>query len=539
MTDPSGKIIDFPIKSSFRNGLSPMEYFISTHGARKGLADTALRTSDSGYLTRRLIDVAQDVMVTEEDCGTTSGVWISRDDESSYLPSFGERIIGYCAAVDIVHPDTGEIIVARNEEINEQKIASIIEANITKVCVRSPLTCHARVGICQQCYGRDLGRRQKVRLGTAVGIVAAQSIGEPGTQLTLRTLHTGGVVGTDITTGLPRVAELLEARIPKGRAVITEVGGTATIDEVEDGVLVRVTSSEVYRKEHVLPAGAVALVENGQLVDVGSLLYKLPDSQATDDESKGMELTASQTNNMMADIAGEVVIEGDIIYLQNVETYQKEYFVPHGIKLLVKHNDVVEPGQQITEGVLAPHDILQVVGKEAVQKYLVDEVQKVYRSQGVNIHDKHIAVIVRQMLQKVMITNSGDTKLLPGELTDQFNYEDINTGVIAEGGDPATAQAVLLGISRASLSKESWLASASFQETGRVLVDAATKGKTTKLLGLKENVILGRLIPSRILTDEDLAEITPELEAENTTDEMSQITATITEDSTAEQVQEM
>ena len=503
MTNPSGKIIDFPIKSSFRDGLSPMEYFISTHGARKGLADTALRTSESGYLTRRLVDVAQDVMITEEDCGTHVGIWISRDDEASYLPSFEERINGYLVAADIIAPDTGEIIVSRDEELDEKSIKLLIDAGITRVCIRSPLTCQTRFGICQRCYGREFSSRKIVKLRAAVGIIAAQRIGEPGTQLTLRTFHTGGVVGTDITTGLPRVAELLEARMPKGKAIISEVSGIATVDEVEEGSVVKVTSSETYKEEYALPPGMEAVVKEGQMVDVGTVLFR----PISTDEKAEKQLSVMDDTTILARVTGEVSFERNSLFIEYKEMDDREYYVPQGMHLIIKSGDVVEVGQKITEGVIAPQDVLQIEGKEAVQTYLVDEVQRVYRSQGVSIHDKHIAVIVRQMLRKVAVIGSGDTKLLPGELVDRFNYEDVNAGVIAEGGEPASAHAILQGISRASLSKDSWLASASFQETGRVLVDAATKGQTTKLLGLKENVILGKLIPTRVLTDEDLAEI--------------------------------
>ena len=503
MTNPSGKIIDFPIKSSFRDGLSPMEYFISTHGARKGLADTALRTSESGYLTRRLVDVAQDVMVTEEDCGTHDGIWISRDDEASYLPPFEERIDGYLVAADIIASDTGEIIVSRNEELNKKRIKLIVDAGITRVCIRSPLTCQTRFGICQCCYGREFSSRKIIKLRAAVGIIAAQSIGEPGTQLTLRTFHTGGVVGTDITTGLPRVAELLEARIPKGKAVISEASGIVTVEEVEEGAVVKITSSETYKEEYALPPEMEVEVKEGQMVDSGTVLFR----PISTDGKVEKQLSVTDENNVLARVTGEISFEGNSLFIKYKETDDKEYYVPQGMHLIVKSGDVVKAGQKITEGIIAPHDVLQIEGKDAVQIYLVDEVQRVYRSQGVSIHDKHIAVIVRQMLRKVAIINSGDTRLLPGELVARFNYEDINNGIIAEGGEPASAQAVLQGISRASLSKDSWLAAASFQETGRVLVDAATKGQTTKLLGLKENVILGKLIPTRVLTDEDLAEI--------------------------------
>ncbi len=503
MTNPSGKIIDFPIKSSFRDGLSPMEYFISTHGARKGLADTALRTSESGYLTRRLVDVAQDVMVTEEDCGTHDGIWISRDDEASYLPPFEERIDGYLVAADIIASDTGEIIVSRDEELNKKSIKLIVDAGITRVCIRSPLTCQTRFGICQRCYGREFSSRKIIKLRAAVGIIAAQSIGEPGTQLTLRTFHTGGVVGTDITTGLPRVAELLEARMPKGKAVISEASGIVTVEEVEEGAVVKITSSETYKEEYALPPEMELVVKEGQMVDSGTVLFR----PISTDEKVEKQLSVTDENNVLARVTGEISFEGNSLFIKYKEMDDKEYYVPRGMHLIVKSGDVVETGQKITEGIIAPHDVLQIEGKDAVQTYLVDEVQRVYRSQGVSIHDKHIAVIVRQMLRKVAVISSGDTRLLPGELVDRFNYEDINTGVIAEGGEPASAQAVLQGISRASLSKDSWLAAASFQETGRVLVDAATKGQTTKLLGLKENVILGKLIPARVLADEDLAEI--------------------------------
>jgi DNA-directed RNA polymerase subunit beta' len=508
MTDPSGKIIDFPIRSSFRDGLSPMEYFISTHGARKGLADTALRTSDSGYLTRRLADVAQDVILTEEDCGTTEGVWISGDSKGGSLPALGERIIGYLAAGELADPRTGEVIASRNEEIDEEKVERIINAGINQVYVRSPISCHARFGVCQHCYGRDLARRQLVNLGTAVGIIAAQSIGEPGTQLTLRTFHTGGVVGTDITTGLPRVEELFEARTPKGKAIISEIDGTVEVLNTDGGNVVKVTSSESYLDEYELPPGAKTLVSDGQYVNVGSILLH----PAFSSEKPEEQLPATtEEQPIVARIAGRVIIEDGHLYIKYEGGDEREYTIPHGARLLVKSKDMVKAGEQLTEGVINPHDILHIVGKEAAQQYLLDEIQKVYRSQGVSIHDKHIAVIVRQMLRKVEVISSGDTELLPGELTDRFDYEEINARVLAEGGEPATAQAVLLGITRASLGKDSWLASASFQETSSVLTDAVIRGKIDKLRGLKENIILGRLIPARVLTDEETEPSSPQL----------------------------
>ena len=503
MTDPSGKIMDFPIRSSFRDGLSPMEYFISTHGARKGLADTALRTSDSGYLTRRLIDVAQNVIVAERDCGTTEGVWISGEDRGGSLPSLGERIIGYLAASQIVDPATGKVIVDRDEEIDEERVKRIIKAGINQVYVRSPLSCRSRFGVCQCCYGRDLSRGRLVNPRTAVGIIAAQSIGEPGTQLTLRTFHTGGVVGTDITSGLPRVEELFEARIPKASAIISEIDGNVEVIDTDEGNKVRITSSEFCLDEYELSPGMKAAVDDGQLVDVGTiLLHPVPPSEET--EERDMQLPAiAEQRPIVARVAGEVVIEDGRFYIKYEEREEREYIVPHGTRLLVKTGSKVKAGEQLAEGIIDPHDILQIIGKEAVQRHLIDEIQKVYRSQGVNIHDKHIAIIACQMLRKVGIISSGDTEFLPGEMIDRFDYEEVNAKVLAEGGEPATAQAVLLGITRASLSKDSWLAAASFQETGRVLTDAATKGKVDKLRGLKENVILGKLIPARVLDESE------------------------------------
>jgi DNA-directed RNA polymerase subunit beta' len=498
MTDPSGRIIDFPIKSSLRDGLTPMEYFISTHGARKGLADTALRTSDSGYLTRRLVDIAQDVIVTETDCGTTEGVWISRETTDGSLPPFENRITGYLAASKIVDPKTNEVIVDRNEEIDEDKVQRIMGTGITRVHVRSPLTCRSRFGVCQNCYGRDLGKKQLVKTGTAVGVIAAQSIGEPGTQLTLRTFHTGGVVGVDITTGLPRVEELFEARTPDGSAVISEIDGTVEVTHTDGTSIVKIISSDFYSDEYPMLPGAELAVTDGQSVDAGSILFSLP-------EKTGKKLPAvrrgeaGQSQSIAARVAGQVVIEGDRVYVRYEEREEREYSVPRGTYLLVQSGENVKAGDRLTRGPIDPHDILRIMGKDAVQQYLIDEIQKVYRTQGVTIHDKHIAVIVRQMLSNVRIISSGDTKLLPGELVGRFDYEDINAKVLAEGGEPATAQAAFLGITRASLSKDSWLAAASFQETGRVLVDAAIKGKVDGLRGLKENVILGKLIPSRVL----------------------------------------
>ncbi len=504
MTDPSGKIVEFPIKSSLREGHSVLEYFISTHGARKGLADTALRTSESGYLTRRLIDVAQDVIVFEEDCETPDGVWISEPEEKGVLPSLTERIIGRMAASQVVHTDTGEIIMERNEAIDESAAEKIIAAGITKVHIRSPLTCRSKRGACQMCYGRDLARGKTVALKTAIGIIAAQSIGEPGTQLTLRTFHTGGVVGLDITSGLPRVEELFEARVPKWQALIAEIGGIADVVIDDDGRRIKIISSETYRDEYPLPTGWKAAVENNQWVDIGTVLATKPE------KAKGKakpDAVAPETPTMVARIAGEVTVKGKKLSISYEEKEVREYPIPGTSSIRVKSGEEVKAGQRLTDGSINPRDILRILGREAVQRHLVDEVQRVYRSQGVTINDKHIEVITRQMLTKVRIDSAGDTDMVPEELVVRHIYEEINARVLAEGGEPATAHTVLLGITRASLSTESWLSAASFQETTRVLTDAAVNGKVDKLIGLKENVIIGKLIPAHYETVEEIPEL--------------------------------
>ncbi len=511
MTDPAGKIIEFPIKSSLREGHSVLEYFISTHGARKGLADTALRTSDSGYLTRRLIDVAQDVITTEDDCGTTEGVWISEPKEKGILPPLAERILGRMAASDIVDPKTGEIIVPLNEEIDEKKVEQIVAAGLTSVHIRSPLTCQSRRRTCRACYGRDLARGKLVEPDVAVGIIAAESIGEPGTQLTLRTFHTGGVVGLDITSGLPRIEELFEARTPRGQAIISEIDGTAEIVQSEEGRKIKIVSAEVYRDEYALPAGWKVMIKNGQWVDIGTVLAAPAPAKGAKGKAAA---TTEEAQPILARFAGEVSLKKKQMVISYTEKEEREYPVPSTASIWVQSGDQAKAGKQLTDGSINPHDILRILGKEAVQQYLVDEVQKVYRSQGVNINDKHIEVIVHQMLTKVRIDSAGDTDLVPDELIDKYTYEDTNAKVLAEGGEPATAHTVLLGITRASLSTDSWLAAASFQETTRILTEAAANGRIDRLVGLKENVIIGKLIPARYLKEEQEAALLPSEEDE-------------------------
>jgi DNA-directed RNA polymerase subunit beta' len=497
MSDPRGRIIERPIRSSFREGLSVLEYFISTHGARKGLADTALRTADSGYLTRRMIDVAQDISLLEEECGTEQGIWIhdyAQQPDKQFLGSLEERILGRVAAAPVADPTTGEILCDRNQEINEERARKIAEAKIPQVYVRSPMTCEAKRGLCIPCYGRSLGRGRPSQMGEAVGIIAAQSIGEPGTQLTMRTFHTGGIAGVDITSGLPRVEELFEARAPKGQAVLSEVDGVVEVKEEEFGWRVIVANVEVYQDEYPLPAGYEVLVKNGEQVEVGQVLAQ-PSSALAKREEK------AAPPPLVARLGGKVEMSPRSRQLRVSYEVREEgkYEVSDPSRLAegIKTGAIVKAGDALSEGHKNPQDILRIQGRDAVQQYLVEEVQKVYRSQGVTINDKHIEIIIRQMLRRVRIDNPGDTDFLPGQLVDRAEYENQNAKILAEGGEPATAQQVLLGITRASLQTESFLAAASFQETTRVLTEAALEGREDPLLGLKENVIIGRLIPAR------------------------------------------
>ena len=428
MANPSGKIIELPIKSNFKEGLTVLEFFISTHGTRKGLADTALRTADSGYLTRRLVDVSQDVIVRDDDCFATAGervkgMWVTAvKNGNEVIEPLEDRIRGRFAVEDIVDPFTGEVIVKGNEEITFEKARRIVDCGMERVQIRTVLTCRADHGVCRKCYGANMATAKTVSVGEAVGIVAAQAIGEPGTQLTMRTFHTGGVAGDDITQGLPRVEELFEARKPKGLAIITEIAGTVAMNDNKK------------RREVVVTA---------------------PDGSET-----------------------------------------KSYLIPYGSRLKVSEGQVVEAGDELTEGSINPHDILKIKGIKGVQAYLLKEVQTVYRLQGVEISDKHIEVIIRQMLRKVKVEDSGDTQMLAGSLVDIFQFERENDEIVRAGGRPAVAKRVLLGITKASLATESVLSAASFQETTRVLTDAAIKGKVDPLVGLKENVIIGKLIPA-------------------------------------------
>jgi len=482
MADPSGRIIPLPIRSNFREGLTTLEYFISTHGARKGLADTALRTADAGYLTRRLVDVAQDQIITKADCGTEGGIWVRRKDDVAGQ-SYYERIIGRVAAGNTVDPKTGELLVARDQMIEEAQAQRIAASAIEQVFVRSPLTCASEQGLCQKCYGRDLGRGRLVEIGAAVGIVAAQSIGEPGTQLTLRTFHTGGVAaGGDITTGLPRVEELFESRKkPKGEAIITEIDGVVEIirSEKPGGPrFVKVLDSAIMQDEYEVPGNWSIKVENGQTVNADEVL-------ATRGE-----------NEIRATHGGKVKLKERSLVITYERREEQEYEIPSSMRLLVVDGQQVKAGDSLTEGALNPHRILRILGREACELYLLTEIQKVYRAQGQNINDKHFEVIIRKMLSKVQITRPGDTSYLPGELVDRLRLQRENEALVAEGKSPAAAAPVLLGVTKAALNTDSFLSAASFQHTIKVLAGAAIEGKIDPLIGLKENVIIGKLIPA-------------------------------------------
>ncbi|MEN6479619.1 MAG: DNA-directed RNA polymerase subunit beta' [Anaerolineales bacterium] len=480
MADPSGRIIEMPIRSNFREGLTSLEYFLSAHGSRKGLADTALRTADAGYFTRRLVDVAQDMIVNDEDCGTSQGIWITLESCEQAHEDLHERISGRFAAAPVVDPTSGEILVDKNEYIDEPLALKIESLGIDRVCVRSPLTCNLRHGVCARCYGQDLGRNQLVELGEAVGIIAAQSIGEPGTQLTLRTFHTGGVAGaSDITQGLPRVQEVFEARIPRGQAIVAETGGIVEIRSEGDQRWASVTSTEVQRVTHAVPANYTIRVENGDMVSVGEVLA-----------------THENDPEIVSKAAGRVLLQDDTIVVIHEATSVTEYEVPIAARLLVRTGDVVKPGDMITEGSRDPHQILQLLGIEATREYMVNEIQRVYRTQGVTIADKHIEVIIRQMLRRVRVIENGDTTFLPGQLVDRLELEDRNHEIIESGGEPATAEPVVLGITKAALTTDSFLSAASFQHTISVLAEAAVEGRVDELVGIKESVLIGKLIPA-------------------------------------------
>jgi DNA-directed RNA polymerase subunit beta' len=491
MADPSGKIIDLPIRSNFREGLSVLEYFISTHGARKGLADTALRTAESGYLTRRLIDVSQDVIIREEDCGATIGLVLRDASSDGILEPVARRMVGRFTAAPFFDPETGTMIVDGNVIVDvatAKEIADALEKDKTQgVAVRSPLTCQSKHGLCQHCYGWSLATGELVEMGEAVGIIAAQSIGEPGTQLTMRTFHTGGVAGSDITQGLPRVEELFEARVPKDVSIISEIDGIVRIERDDTEQRITVSSvDEADTERHEVKSGYTVAVTTGEHVEPGTILARYTKRGKRDENATDI---VAGSSGSVTESKGQVLITPELY-----ET--RSYSVPAVARVRVTDGQFVAAGTALTDGAANPQDILRVMGRDDVQMFLVEEVQKVYRTQGVNINDKHIEIIVRQMLRKVRVDTPGDTEMLPGEIIDRFKYESINAAVLAQGGEPATATTVLLGVTKASLTTDSFLAAASFQDTTKILTDAAIAGQVDRLVGLKENVIIGKLIPA-------------------------------------------
>jgi DNA-directed RNA polymerase subunit beta' len=526
MADPQGKIIPVPIQSNFRQGLDTLEYFISTHGARKGLADTALRTADAGYLTRRLVDIAQEMIVMDDDCGTTKGIWVRRVDNFG-KQTLSERILGRVAAAPVTDPETGELIIQIGEHFTDYISDRIDAMGVAEVYVYSAMTCEMRRGICAKCYGIDLARGKPVEQGTAVGIVAAQSIGEPGTQLTLRTFHTGGTAsaGGDITQGLPRVEELFEARQrPKGEAVITEIGGLAEI-RVVDGVRhVYVTDIRLVDDIYEIADGWEIKVGNNDTVEAGGVLAENEDEV------------------VVARHGGRVARDGNTVTVTWESKDERDNEIPAGMRLLISDGQEVGAGEQLTEGSKNPHRILEILGRDAVTQYLLREMQQVYRPQGQNIHDKHFEVIIRKMLSKVMVTSSGDTEMLPGELIETSIFQANNEEIMDEGGQPAQAEPVLLGITKGALNTDSFLSASSFQHTIKVLASAAIAGREDDLVGLKENVIIGKLIPAGtgfgVYTRKQEALAEPEAEDDELLDDSVDFSGALIDDNTDDAVLE-
>ena len=551
MASPTGKTVELPIRANFREGLNVQEFFLSSHGSRKALSDTAMKTADSGYLTRRLVDISQEVIVREEDCFLQRGLPIRGVHVTELLSgkqsieSLEERLRGRTAAADITDPATGEVLVHQNELIDHAKAKTICDAGIKSVFVRSVLTCCTRNGVCARCYGQNMAHGGKVDVGEAVGVIAAQAIGEPGTQLTMRTFHTGGIAsGEDITQGLPRVEELFEARKPKREAVLSDISGTVSIHQTnrnKNELVITADAGNYARHTHKAASGTVA-VQVGQVVRQGDVLI----SGATKAKVAKDGTKSTKTTDIKSTLAGTVtmintkgvgVVEVEVTS-SVAEFEQKTYPVTYGSRLRVQEGDHVEAGDILIEGSINPHDLLRILGQSAVQDYLLKEVLSVYRLQGVAVADKHIEIIVRQMMRKVRVEDNGDTELLPGSLVDRSHLEEANMKVlestklrVEDGGDtglaigslveadeleeinqrirvsggspaiardlkPASVKRVLLGITRASLATDSFLSAASFQETNRVLTEAAIKGKIDPLIGLKENVILGKMIPA-------------------------------------------
>ena len=485
VVNPAGDVIELPVRDSFKEGLSILEYFISTHGSRKGMSDTALRTADAGYLTRRLVVVAQDVVVNEQDCGTKMGLLITLIETQAMGKTLQERLFGRVLAEDVIDPKSKKVVAKRGKIVDDLLAAEVDKSGAENIMVRSVLHCQLKRGICVNCYGFDLGFNKSVELGAAVGIVAAQAIGEPGTQLTMRTFHTGGVAGLDITQGLPRVEELFEAREPKGQAVMSEIDGLVYVSRPNSKeIVLRIEDPDMEKDEYLLPVGQTSQLTDGEKVKKGDPLLL---------DEQGATVKAVNAGTIKLEQASDG--QRKVLVIREAESF-REYIVPSAMQLMIKDGDLVAKGQQLTEGNLNLQQIMLLQGVEKCQSYLIREVQDIYTSQGQNIADKHVEVIVRQMFGKLRVTDSGDSEYLVGDMIDRLHLDEVNKRLQKAGQKKIQADQLLLGITKASLNTESFLAAASFQETTRVLIEAAVNAKTDYLRGLKENVIIGKLIPA-------------------------------------------
>jgi DNA-directed RNA polymerase subunit beta' len=496
VSNPAGDIIELPVKKSFKEGIDVLEYFISTHGSRKGLADTALRTANAGYLTRRLVDVAQDTIVRMDDCGETEGYLVTAKEAEEMGQQFSARLMTRTAAADIVNPKNGKVIVPVGEYITDELSKEVAKVGVTEARIRSVLTCRLPKGVCQKCYGLDMASNHPVKFGTAVGIIAAQSIGEPGTQLTMRTFHSGGVAGLDITQGLPRVEELFEARSPKRRAITTDVAGKVTIEEVERKVIEAPTGKKILE---TFPGQKIVRVAYAEK-ETQTLRVAKGDKLDIKDGANvapGQVVITKKNGTQIASEFGGIAEVGEktVKIVRDVESV-KEFVIPPGYVLLVKSGDMVTAGDALTEGDLDLHELFAFKGRDAVQRYLLHEIQTIYTSQGQRLNDKHVETIIRQMFSRITITESGDTDLLPGEVVERAEFDDANAQAKKAKGKPAEGSEMFMGITKISLSTRSFLSAASFQETAKVLINASLTGKIDPLEGLKENVIIGRLIPA-------------------------------------------
>jgi DNA-directed RNA polymerase subunit beta' len=477
---PTGEVIELPIKGNYKEGLTGLEYFVSSHGARKGRSDTSLRTQDSGYLTRRMVDVSQDLVVNEVDCKSKSGITVSRLDSDDLDINFASRLAGRVSAVEILDPKSKSAIVKAGEEITDEQAKIIEESGITEIIARSPIHCKSEKGVCQKCYGRDLATGKTIKLGEAAGIMAAQAIGEPGTQLTLRTFHTGGVAATDITSGLPRVEELFEARTPKRPAVIAEIGGVCRINEEKDSNIITIQSTQIMCEEYKVTKDYNITVKNGDVV-----------------KPKQAVAISHGKKAIRTGIHGKIKLINDKIIIESNEPVIKQYNIPTNVEIIVKNGQDLKAGDILTEGHLELSESIKYRGVEETQRYIIKNIQEIYSSQGQAINDKHVEMILKRMFAKVKVTEPGDSDLLPGQIMDKKHASTMEKELKGKSKKHMPQyEEIVMGISRVARSSDSFLSAASFIETTRVLIDAAARGAIDNLQGLKENVIIGKLIPA-------------------------------------------